>query len=121
MHAAKNLPCCPLASRLDPLAFSGGKRGRSKALFLAVRNGTSVSDPEPVNFSCGPESWAYGQTTSEATAKDIIFARISIPTRAAIVPPLDWLPACVAHDFCNPEDSDAHGDDSSFFAVPQQQ
>ena len=38
------------------------------------------------------------------TAKDIISARISSPARVAIVPLLDWLPACVAHDFCNPED-----------------
>ena len=34
---------------------------------------------------------------------------------------IDWLPACVARDFCNPEDPDALGDDSSFFAVTQQQ
>ena len=40
--------------------------------------------------------------------------------RAAVVPLLDWLPARVAHDFCNPEDPDALGDDSSFFAVTQQ-
>ena len=36
-------------------------------------------------------------------------------------PLIDWLPACVAHDFCNPEDLDALGYDSSFFAVTQQQ
>ena len=28
---------------------------------------------------------------------------------------------CVAHDFCNPQNPDALGDDSSFFAVTQQQ
>ena len=44
----------------------------------------------------------------------------SLP-RAALVPLLDGIPACVAHDFCNPEDPDAIGDDSSFFAVTQQQ
>ena len=38
-----------------------------------------------------------------------------------MVPLLDWLPASVAHDFCNPENPDALGDDSSFFAVTQQQ
>ena len=38
------------ASRLDPLAFSGDQRGRSKALFCAVLHGTSISDPEPVQF-----------------------------------------------------------------------
>ena len=27
----------------------------NKALFFAVLNGTSISDPEPVNFSCDPE------------------------------------------------------------------
>ena len=44
-----------LASRLDPLAFSGDKRGRSKALFFAVPDGTGILDPEPFKFSCGPE------------------------------------------------------------------
>ena len=107
-----------VASRLDPLAFSG-TRGRSKALFYAVLNGTSISDPEPVNFSCDPEIWACGHATSEPTAKDMISAPISFPTRA-VVQLLDCLPECVAHDFCNPEDPDALGDDSSFFAVTQQ-
>ena len=37
------------------------------------------------------------------------------------VPLLDWLPVSVAHDFCNPKDPDALGDDSSFFPVTQQQ
>ena len=59
-----------LASRLDPLAISGDKRGRCEALFYAVINGTSISGPQPVNFSCDPENWAYGQATSESTAKD---------------------------------------------------
>ena len=51
-----SLPACSrrrgaaLASRLDPL-FSGDGRGRSKALFFAVHNGTSISDPEPANFN----------------------------------------------------------------------
>ena len=97
------------------------KRGRCKALFYAVVNGTSISDPDPANFSCDPENSAYGQATLEWTAKDIISDRISFPARAAVVPLLDWLPARVAHDFCNPEDPDALGDDSSFFAVTQQQ
>ena len=85
-----------LASRLDPLAFSGDKRGRSNVLFLAVLNGTSISDPEPVNVSRDPENWACGQATSESAAKDVISARISFPTRAATVPhysmgiPLRW-------------------------------
>ena len=39
-----------LATRLDPLAFSGVKRGRSKALCFAVLGGTSISDPAPVSF-----------------------------------------------------------------------
>ena len=46
-----------LASRLDPLALSGEKRSSSKTQFFDVRNGTSISDPEPVNFSCDPENW----------------------------------------------------------------
>ena len=50
-----------LASSLYPLAFSGDQRGRCKALFSAVLNGTAISDPEPVRFSCDPENWSYGQ------------------------------------------------------------
>ena len=47
MHAAR---CAAFASRLDPLVFGGGKRGRSKALFFAELNGTSMTDLEPVIF-----------------------------------------------------------------------
>ena len=104
---------------VDPLAFSGGKRGRSKALFFAVLNGTSIADPELVRYFMRPRELGLRQATSEATAKDIIFAHVSVPARAAIVPLLDRLPAW-AHDFCNPEDPDALGDDSSFFATQQQ-
>ena len=50
-----------MPSRLHPLAFSGDKRGRSKAPFFSVLNGTSISDPEPVNPSCDPESLAHGR------------------------------------------------------------
>ena len=46
---------------------------------------------------------------------------VSLLVLHLLVPLLDWLPACVAHDFCSPEDPDALGDDSSFFAVTQQQ
>ena len=97
-------------SRLDPLSFS------DKALFLAVLNGTAISDPEQLRFSCDTENWACGQATSESTAKDIVSARISFSARAAIVPLLDGRTI-----FCNPKDPDALGDDSSFFAVAQQQ
>ena len=120
MHAAESRGAA-LASRLDPLAYIDDKRGRSEALYVAVLDGTSISDPEPVRFSCDPENWAHGQATCESSAKDIISDRISVPARAAIVPLLDCLPACMAHDFCNPEDPDAVGDDSSLFAVTLQQ
>ena len=90
-----------LESRLDPLSFSD-QRGRCKAVFLAVLNGTAISDPEPARVSCDPENWAHGQATSESTAEEMISARISFPARAAIVPLLDGLPACVAHDFLQP-------------------
>ena len=123
---ALSLPACTqrsicrgaaFASRLDPLACSGDTRGRSKALFFAVLNATFISDPEPVNFSCDPENWSCGEATSDSTARGVISARISFPACAALAPLLDWLPACVAHDFCNLEDPDALGDDSSFLAV----
>ena len=39
-------------------AFSGDKRGRSKALFFSVLNAKAFTDLEPVNFSCDPENWA---------------------------------------------------------------
>ena len=97
------------ASRFDPLAFSGDTRGRSKALFFAVRNGTSITNPEPVKLLCDPENWTLGQSVSVTIEKDIISAHISFPARAVIVPLLDWLPACVARDFCNPENFDASG------------
>ena len=106
-----------LASRLAPLAFSGESAAAAKHLL----NGTTLSDPEPVSFSCGPENWAYGQATSESTEKGIISARISFPARDAAVPLLDWLPESVAHDFRNPEEPEALGDDSSLFAVTQHQ
>ena len=93
---------------------------QQQSSFFAVLNGTSITDPEPVNFSCVPESWANGRNTSETTAKDIISDRISFTARAAIVPLLDWLPGCVAHDCCNLESLDALGGDCSFFAVTQQ-
>ena len=89
-------------------------------MFFAVLSGTAISDPEPVRFSCDPESWAFGQATCESTAKGIISTRISFPARAAIVQLLVWLPACGAQPE-SPEDPHALGDDSSFFAVTQQQ
>ena len=49
-----------LASHLDPLTLSGYFHFRSKSLFLAVLNGTSIPDPEPVSCSCDPGNWAYG-------------------------------------------------------------
>ena len=61
-QTALSLPACTqrsicrgaaLASRLYPLAFSGDKRRRSKALFFAVLNGTSISDREPAQ-KAGP-------------------------------------------------------------------
>ena len=62
-----SLPACTqrsirrgaLASRLHSLAFSGDKRGRSKALFSLCS--TSISFSEPVNFSCDVENWVYGR------------------------------------------------------------
>ena len=93
----------------------------AKLCFFAVLNGTSMPDPESVSCSCDPDNWAHGRYTPEASTKDIISSRISFSPRAAIIQLLDWLPRCVAQDFCNPEDPDALGADSSFLAVTQQQ
>ena len=98
-------------------ANRGDKRGRSTALFFAVLNGTSTSDPEPVNFSYDPENASY----LRVSRKRHHLRSHQFSSRAAILPLLGWFPACVAHVFCNPEDPDALGDDSSFFAVTQQQ
>ena len=106
-------------ARSEVFAVKGDEQSRSKALFPAVLNGTSMSDPEPVNFSCDPEHWVYGRILG-STAKDITSARISFSTRASFVPLLDWLPASEARDLCNPEIRDALDDDSSFIAVTQQ-
>ena len=104
-----------LASLLDPLTLSGDKRRRSKALF-------SLCSTEQIqNLSIFHSTQRTGSTDKLHPAKDTFSARISSAACAAIVPLLDWLPACVAHDFCNSEDPDALGDDSSFFAVTQQQ
>ena len=112
MHAANYLPWCRSCEPPWP-----AKRGRSKALFLAVLNGTSIPDSEPVSCSCDPDNWAYGRSTFETSAKEIISVRISFCPRAAS---FEWPPRCVAHAFCNPESPVAFGHDSSFFAVTQQ-
>ena len=85
VHAAEVFVVVPLwRARLDQLAFSGDKRGRSKALFFAVPNGTSITGPEPVIFSRDLENWAYEKSTSETTAKDIISTRTSFLARDAM-------------------------------------
>ena len=35
------------------------ERAREELHDTAVLSGASISDPEPVNFSCAPENWAY--------------------------------------------------------------
>ena len=37
----------------------------------------SIADPEPVNFECDLENWAYGPSASDTSAQDLISARIS--------------------------------------------
>ena len=108
-----------MASRLD-LAFSGDKRGRSKALFFAVLHGRSITDSDPVIFHMTQRTGLTDKVPLRQPQKMSRPARISFPARAAFVPLLDWLPERVARDFCNLENSDAMGDDSSFFAVTQQ-
>ena len=112
-----------LASRLDPLAFSGDKRGRSKALFFAVPNGTSISDPEPVGFSCDPENWAYGQSTSKSPPRRPQKSSSPLASVSPLVLQLYHcsigFPQSCGARFTQSEDPDALGDDS--FAVTQQQ
>ena len=111
----RNIRCgAALASRRDPLAFSGDKRGAAKCCFSLC---LTEHPFQTQNLSIFHATQTTGPTGASLPSR----ARISFPTRAAIVPLLDWLPACVAHDFCNPEDPDALGDDSSIFAVTQQQ
>ena len=73
-----------LASHLNSLTLRGDKRGCSNALLVAVFNGTSVPDSELVSCSCEPDNWAYGLSTPETSAGDIISARISFSFRCAI-------------------------------------
>ena len=97
-----------LASCLDPPAFSGYKRGRCKALSFAVLDGTAISDPEPVRFSCDQRNGPTDKLLPSRPQKK--------PSPLASASPL-VLPACVADDTCSLEDPDALGDDSSFFAA----
>ena len=76
--------------------------------------GTSFSDLKPVSCSCDRDNWGY-RRHPETSAKDIISDHTSFSPRAAIIPLLDWLPACAAHDLCIPKNPDALGHDSSFF------
>ena len=58
-----------LASRLNLLAFAGDKRGRSKALLLAVLDGSPFTHPAPASFASDPDLWAHGQTFPKTSAK----------------------------------------------------
>ena len=106
------------ASRLDPLAFSGDKRGRSKALFHAVLDGTSISDTEPLKFSCDPEKAGLTaklpprqpqERSSPLASASLLVLQLY---RCSIGFPHVWRATLVNH-----EDSDALGD----FAVTHQQ
>ena len=70
-----------LASRLDLLSFID-KRGRCRALFFAVLNGTTISDPEPVIFHATQTTLPTDETHPESSAGRIIAARISFAARA---------------------------------------
>ena len=130
-ETALSLPACTQrsvfcgaapASRLDPLAFSGVNRGRSKAV-VSLCSAVHTYRCRTCQFFVRPgELGPTDEIPQRQPQKSIISARISFAARATIVPLLDWLLACVANDFfCNPENPDALGDDFSFFAVTQQQ
>ena len=104
-NASLSLPVCTqqgtcrgavLACRFDPLAFSGDKRGRSKALFFAVRIETSIGQSARTchNFSCNPENWAISahisclcSTIAKSTSSPL--ASAFRMCRAAVVPLVD--------------------------------
>ena len=99
------------ASCLGPLAFSVvTSEAAAKHCFRCAQRSISISAAEPVNFHATQRT---GPTSSP-------LASVS-PLALQVYRCLDWLPSSVAHDFCNPEDPDALDDDSSFFAVTQQQ
>ena len=81
-------------SRLDPLALSGDERGRCKALFFAVLDRTSTSDPETVNFFWRPRELGLRTHPFRVDCKRYHLRSYQLPR------------SC---------------DDSSFFAVTQQQ
>ena len=88
-----------------------------KPLFFAVLDGTSSSDPEPVNFSSDPENWACGRIPSESAAKDIHLGTHQLPYSCCNCTITQW-PVRLFGARLFP---DALGDDFSFFAVTQQQ
>ena len=108
-----------LASRLDPLAFSGDKRGRCKALFSLC----STEQPSQIQN----QSKFRATQRTRHTDKPLRVDRKRYHLRSYQLPrsccncSAARLAFRMAHDFCNPEDPDALGDDSSFFAVTQQQ
>ena len=92
-----------LAANCLLLTLTGDERGRSKALIFGVFNGTSdVTHQKHPRKTSSPIASAF-------------------PPRAAIIPLLDWLPRCVAHDSSKPKKPVALGHDSASFVVKKQQ
>ena len=119
MHAAKYLPWCRVGAWTRWLSV-GMSEAAAKHGFSLRSTEHPFSDPEPVNFFMRPRELGL-RTNPLRVDRKIYHLRISVSARAALVPLLVWLPACVARDFCNPKKTDALGDDSSFYVVIQQQ
>ena len=120
--ALSSLACTPritcrgaaLASRLGPLSAAA-----AKLCFLLCSTEHLFQNSEPVSCSCEPDNWAYGRSTFETSAKEIISVRISFCPRAAS---LDWPPRCGSARLLQSREPPSRlVTDSSFFAVTQQQ
>ena len=102
MHAAKYPPRCRFSEPPGPLAFSADNRGRSKALFFAVLNGTDQSDFCATQRTGDRKRYHLRSHQLFRSCCNLTAARLASCMRGA--------------RFC-----DALGDDSSFFAVTHQQ
>ena len=83
-----------LASRLDPLASSGDKRGRSKNLLFAVVNGTPQSDQTLLFFLAAQKTGLTDKAPLSQPQETLSLIAPGSPACAAIIPWLLWFPTC---------------------------
>ena len=96
-------PECSRASRLDPFAFEGDKRGRAADLLDAVLHDSKFHcSSAPVTFRADPREWAYALAKSSTAPLPLVAQRLALPTTAAVVPLDEWLHPDAARRWNNP-------------------